>query len=198
MKEIVCPISVLKTAALILKKYHDEKKRIISSPTEPKEGDYMYREVRFYLQIHIETMKLCPTFRVFIAKNRRLENQINNGRYYILNKFYECSYYISFDANELARFVIETGVDLHNYYETNKFFATYCKYLYNRIMEINPKSNYTKRSFRIDPKNSREEAEKIMINCISRYMQTTSKKMKKQYIVSNIFNPKKSKTYCLI
>lgn len=161
--------------------YNKFKKRLLQSPSEQKYGDDLHMEVLYELfgeRLSQKMLKKAPNFRINYVKNRIncYESKIVNGRYYHYLEIHNCGFYVSFDAKELAEFLIESEYEIGGeVWMTKNFYSEFCYYLLECILSIKPNYFHRKHEWRIKSCKSKEEMEQKIINCISNYMIVISK-----------------------
>ena len=163
----------------MLHQYNKQKKEVDDANTELKQTDllwhhYMYllfgKPNKFYFELAPKTFRICKTGNVNVSCE--YDDVCVNGRYIKRIDDGLLSVYVSFDIEELVRFVISTEADFtYKYMSRAVLFGAYSMMLLQRILDKKPKYRYRIGDWRFYRSSSKETANTQMIGVISMYMQ---------------------------
>lgn len=163
----------------ILHQYNKQKKEVDDANTELKQTDllwhhYMYllfgKLNKFYFELAPKTFRICKTGNVNISCE--YDDVCINGRYIKRIDDGLLRVYVSFDIEELVRFVILTDADFaYEHMSRAVLFGAYSMMLLQRMLDKKPKYRYRIGDWRFYRFASKDAANIQLVSVISMYLQ---------------------------
>lgn len=184
----------------ILYNYNKQKREIDDANTELKPTDLLWHHYMRLLfgNTNVYNYEIAPSsFRVCKKGNVNVSYEYDdlciNGRYVKRIDDGFLSVYVSFDIEELVRFVISTDADFTYKNMTRAvLFGAYSMMLLKRVLEIKPNYRYRIKDWRFYRFASKDIANTQMVSIISMYMQAltafTNRCKSRRTIISKMYN----------